>query len=47
MYQIQVYPIVENVWRWEVRRDGTLIRCGTAHTWQAAERDADEFTHAC
>jgi hypothetical protein len=46
MYQLQLYLIVENLWRWEVRRDGVLVRCGTARTLVAAEREADEFAHA-
>jgi hypothetical protein len=30
MYQIFVYPIALNLWRWELRTCGALLRCGTA-----------------
>ena len=39
MYQISVYSITPNLWRWEVRRGGALVRCGTAPTRIAAERE--------
>ena len=42
MYQLSVYPITPNLWRWEVRCGGALLRCGTAATPVAAERDANE-----
>jgi hypothetical protein len=41
MYQLSVYPITPNLWRWEIRRDGALLRCGTAPTRAAAEVDAN------
>ncbi len=40
MYQISVYCITAKLWRWEVRCGGALLRCGTAPTKVAAERDA-------
>jgi hypothetical protein len=41
MYQLTVYPITENLWRWEVRCGGALLRCGTAPTKDTAERDVN------
>ena len=38
MYELSVYPIIPNLWRWEIRCDGALLRCGTAPTRAAAER---------
>ena len=32
-----VYAITPNLWRWEIRRGGALLRCGTAPTRIAAE----------
>ena len=43
MYQLSVYAIEPNVWRWELRNGGALVRCGTARTRVAAERDAKQF----
>jgi hypothetical protein len=40
MYQISIYNIALNLWRWEVRGAGALLRCGTARTQVAAEWDA-------
>ncbi len=37
MYQISVYSITPNLWRWEVRCGGALLRCGTAPSKAAAE----------
>jgi hypothetical protein len=37
MYQLSVYAITPNLWRWEIRRRGALLRCGTAPTRVAAE----------
>ena len=37
MYQISVYSITPNLWRWELRCGGALLRCGTAPTRVAAE----------
>ena len=46
MYQIAVYPITADLWRWEVRCGGALLRCGTAPSRAAAERDASEVVNA-
>jgi hypothetical protein len=37
MYQVLVYAITANLWRWELRCGGALLRCGTAPTRDAAE----------
>jgi hypothetical protein len=37
MYQLSVYAITANLWRWEFRCGGALLRCGTAPTRVAAE----------
>ena len=36
---VSVYAITPDLWRWEVRRGGALVRCGTAPTRVAAEND--------
>jgi hypothetical protein len=36
MYELSVYPITLNLWRWEIRCGGALLRCGTAPTREAA-----------
>ena len=46
MYQVSVYPITLNIWRWEIRSGGVLLRCGTAPTRVAAERDAAALANA-
>lgn len=46
MYEILIYPIVPHLWRWEIRRDGELLRCGTSRTTDDAESEANEFTTA-
>jgi hypothetical protein len=28
-FEISTYPITAKVWRWEVRANGALVRCGT------------------
>ena len=38
MYEILVYTITANLWRWEIRCGGALLLCGTAPTRAAAER---------
>jgi hypothetical protein len=43
MYQLSVYPIASSLWRWEIRCGGALLRCGTAPTRFAAERDVREI----
>jgi hypothetical protein len=40
MYQVIVYSITPNLWRWEIRSGSVLLRCGTAPTSRAAERAA-------
>ena len=32
MYELSVYAISPDLWRWEVRCGGALLRCGTAPT---------------
>ena len=46
MYQILVYRIVKDLWRWEVRCGGALLRCGTGRTRQAAQGEAKQVIHA-
>ena len=46
MYQVQIYPITLEIWRWEIRCGGALLRCGTAHTRLAAESEAMEVVNA-
>ena len=41
MYQVLVYAITNNLWRWEIRCGGALLRCGTAPTRVTAETDAN------
>ena len=36
MYDLSVYPITADLWRWEIRCGGALLRCGTAPTRDAA-----------
>jgi hypothetical protein len=45
MYQLSVYAIEPNLWRWELRSGGALLRCGTAPTRVAAERAAKQFVN--
>jgi hypothetical protein len=42
MYQLFVYSITPNLWRWEIRSGGVLLRCGTAPTRVAAETAVNE-----
>ena len=37
MYQVSVYAITSELWRWEIRRDGALVYCGTAPSKSTAE----------
>ena len=37
MYHVSIYPITPNLWRWEIRCGGALLRCGTAPTKLAAD----------
>ncbi len=45
MYQVTAYSITPNLWRWEIRCGGALLHCGTAPTWDAAQRAANEIVH--
>jgi hypothetical protein len=45
MYQVSVYPITANLWRWEIHCGGALLRCGTAPTRASAERAANEVVN--
>ena len=45
MYQISVYPITPDQWRWEIRSGGALLRCGTAATRGAAARAVNDLVH--
>ena len=46
MYELQIYEIVKDLWRWEIRCGGALLCCGTAHTEAAAENEAREVINA-
>ena len=46
MYQVQIFPITPDVWRWEVRCGFVLLRCGTAATRQAADTEATQLIKA-
>ncbi len=37
MYETSIYSIAPNLWRWEIRCGGALLRCGTAGTRAIAE----------
>jgi hypothetical protein len=45
VYQTSVYSITSNLWRWEIRCRGALLRCGTAYTRAAAEKEANEVAN--
>jgi hypothetical protein len=45
MYEISVYSITPNLWRWEIRCGGALLRCGTAWTREDAESAVNEVAH--
>jgi hypothetical protein len=45
MYKLSVYPITANLWRWEIWCGGALLRCGTAPTRVAAERDVNDVVN--
>ena len=38
-FQVFVYAIAAELWRWEIRCDGALLYCGTSRNRKAAERD--------
>jgi hypothetical protein len=40
-----VYEITPNLWRWEIRRNGELLGCGTAPTRVAAEKIVNEVVN--
>jgi hypothetical protein len=46
MYEILVYSITANLWRWEIRCGGALLRCGVAPTRIAAEMDVNQVVNA-
>lgn len=46
MYQVLIYAITANLWRWELRCGGTLVRCGTAPTRAAAHAAVKETASA-
>ena len=46
MYEVSVYPITANLWRWEIRCGGGLLRCGTAYTRAAAEMAVNDVINA-
>jgi hypothetical protein len=45
VYETSVYSITSNLWRWEIRCGGALLRCGTAPSRAAAEMGANEFAN--
>jgi hypothetical protein len=46
MYEITIYRIARDLWRWELRSGGALLRCGTAPTNRAAEIEAEAVVRA-
>jgi hypothetical protein len=46
MYEVSVYAITADLWRWEIRRNGMLVQCGTAPTQSAAEIQAQCVTNS-
>ena len=46
MYQLIIYALTLNLWRWEIRCGGALLRVGTARTKFAAERNARDAANA-
>jgi hypothetical protein len=46
MYQVFVYSITPNLWRWEIRCGGALLCCGTAASQLAAEKHAKDVVSA-
>jgi hypothetical protein len=45
MYELSIYPIAPNLWRWEIRCGGALLRCGTTLTRAAAELVVNEIAN--
>ena len=46
MYETSIYSIAPNVWRWEIRCGGALLRCGTAPTRPTAEMHVNALVNA-
>jgi hypothetical protein len=46
MYALSVYPIAPNLWRWEIRCGGALLRCGTAPDKAAAQSALSNIVNA-
>jgi hypothetical protein len=46
MYQLSIYAITPDLWRWEIRCGGALLRCGTAATEAAAETAVSELLYS-
>jgi hypothetical protein len=46
MYELSVYSITPNLWRWEICGGGALLRCGNAPTRAAAEADVRELINS-
>jgi hypothetical protein len=45
MYELSVYAITPDLWRWEIRCGGALLRCGTAPTRVAAEKELNDVVN--
>ena len=45
MYEPTVYAITPDLWRWEIRCGGALLRCGTVPTRVAAEREVNDVAN--
>ena len=43
---VSVYAITPNLWRWEIRCGGALLRCGAAPTKTAAEMEVSHVVHS-
>jgi hypothetical protein len=46
MFEVTICLIAANLWRWELRGGGVLLRCGTAPTDRAAEMAAERAVQA-
>jgi hypothetical protein len=46
MYEVIIYRITVDLWRWEIRCGGALLRCGTSHTRATAQNEAAEVVGA-
>jgi hypothetical protein len=38
-FRVSVYAISPELWRWEIRYEDVLLRCGTSRCRKAAEQD--------